>query len=290
MRDGSSSSDADRPIAKDMDDAESQLGFRTDLWRSARGIAATPELLVATLAVFGVGTVLDIASRQSHGPARPAFNVAWSVWELMVLGFWGTQRVWFQRHLDLGEVIGLTRRYVWRFVQLGLLLLVPIFTLAMCINVAWTVTGHAPPDPKDWPGWPLIGYFLFLDAALTFVVPALVDATASPVVALRIGKQLIRRTWPQCVWYLVLPGLTLASLARLIPTSSATPIWIGFAVVGPLLALWFRGAIFAFYLRQSPIVLPQARRRRSRPTRPKELTIRQQLKAEAKTRGSRAND
>jgi hypothetical protein len=80
---------------------ESSVGLRADLRASARRIVTTRELLVATIAVFGITTTLEIASRPRHGSERPAFDVAWVLWQLVALGFAGTERVWFQRYLSL---------------------------------------------------------------------------------------------------------------------------------------------------------------------------------------------
>jgi hypothetical protein len=54
------------------------------------------------------------------------------------------------------------------------------------------------------------------------------------------------------------PRLTLASLARLLPANTSMIAIIGTSVVGPLLALWFRGAILAFSLRHAPVITEDA--------------------------------
>jgi len=231
---------------------DSAVGIRTDLRSSARRIASTPELLVATFAVFGIATTLDIASRLQHGSGRPIFNVAFALWELVLLGFAGTERVWFQRYLGLAEVIALTRRYVWRFSKLALLALIPYFILAVSVSVLWAIVGKTAPAQDHWAPPVLFYYLLFLDGLLTFVVPALVETTKKPFEALRIGQQMIKNTWPGCAWYVILPGMTLASLAGLLPARSSIVAIIGTSIIGPFLALWFRGAILAFYLRHAP--------------------------------------
>ena len=233
---------------------EAQIGFRADLRNSARRIFATPELLVVTLAAYGVGDVLIVASRPSRS-GHSAFTAAFVVWQFVLLGFSGTQRVWFQRYLSLTDLIRLTRRYLWRFVKLGVLVCIAVlvvdFIVATGVFVSSHAAGQTPPHASAWMPGVSFGYVVFLDAALTFVIPALVDATGNPIEAIRMGRRMITSTWPGCIWYLVLPGLTFALLARFVPASWNTAEWLALAITGPVLALWFKGAIFAFYLRQT---------------------------------------
>jgi hypothetical protein len=141
---------------------------------------------------------------------------------------------------------------MWRFSKFAVLVFVPYVILAISIFTLWTIVGKTPPAPDHWAPPVLFCYLLLLDGLLTFVVPALVETTKNPIEALRIGQRMITDTWPACLWYLILPGLTLASFARLLPPTSSTVAIVGSSIVGPLLALWFRGAILAFYLRRAP--------------------------------------
>lgn len=211
---------------------------------------SSPLLLVFTIAESGVSSGILLASEASHGAARWWLNTLWWATALLWLGFLGTQRVWLQRafraeKLGVDEAISLTLRFVRRFVELALLVSIPLVPVAIVVTSI---------DPDSRPSLLLLAaYVLILDATLTFVVPALALTTRSPLQALRIGRQMIAATWPSCAWYLFLPGLTFALLLFVVPDS---PSLMGLRLLGalffPVVALWFKGAIVAFYLRHMP--------------------------------------
>ncbi len=92
-----------------------------------------------------------------------------------------------------------------------------------------------------------------MDFALTFVVPELALATTSVSTAWREGLRLIQQTWPRCGWYVLTPGLTLVALAQgLRPTADSPLLTVATTAVAATLALWFKSAIVAFYLRERP--------------------------------------
>jgi len=66
---------------------------------------------------------------------------------------------------------------------------------------------------------------------------------------------MLRETWPASAWYALTPGLTLPALGFALPRS-ALGHWgkVLVGVSGALLALWFKGAVVAFYLRNHPEV------------------------------------
>jgi hypothetical protein len=224
--------------------------LRADLARSFGAMRSAPLLVVFTVLVFGVTNYIGLAGDVSHGAAQVWLNVLWGALQLVVLGFVGTQRAWFQdafrgEKLRADEVTSLTIGYMRRFVELALLIVIPFVPVAMVVTSS---------DPDSRPGPVLIAAIaILLDVTLTFVVPALALTTSSVWQALRIGRQMISTTWPTCAWYVLLPGVTFASLVFVLPKSSTVKVvdLIG-AVLFPVIALWFKGAILAFYLRHAP--------------------------------------
>jgi hypothetical protein len=173
---------------------------------------------------------------------------------LIEAGFVGTQRVWFARiysgeHLSRAEIMPLTRSFVGRFVVLGLLTSVAVSPFLLLAH---------PPHERLQTGWAIlvVSVVLVLDIGLTFVVPALALTTRSVRDALRIGLRMIKAAWPTSAWYLLTPGLTLVLLSNAIRLSSFrpnVPLQIALLVSTGVLAVWFKGAIVAFYLRQPPV-------------------------------------
>jgi hypothetical protein len=60
---------------------------------------------------------------------------------------------------------------------------------------------------------------------------------------------MIAATWPRSAWYVLTPGLVFTSFGYFLPRRSASILVAG---VGATIALWFKGAIAAFYLRAHP--------------------------------------
>lgn len=215
--------------------------FRGDLRRSVEAIGQAPMLVVLT---FGLHVALYIS--------RPIVFIAAALF-LVEAGFVGTQRVWFARiyrgdHVSGREIVPLTGSFIGRFVFLGLL---------MSIAASPFVLLAHPPHERLQVGWAIVvvAVLLVVDIALTFVVPALALTTRSVSDALRIGLLMIKATWPTSAWYLVTPGLTLVLLSNAVQLSSYSPnvaLRIVLIASTAVLAVWFKGAIVAFYLRQPP--------------------------------------
>lgn len=213
--------------------------FRGDLARSWEAIGVAPMLIVLTI-------VLQISFSIS-GPIQFVFLPL----ALVEAGFLGTQRYWFAsvyrgERLSSHEVVQLTRSYIGRFVLLGLLSTVAVSPFLLIAH---------PPHERVQTGWAivLVALILGLDIALTFVVPALALTTRSVRDALRIGLRMISEAWPGSAWYLLTPGLTLVLLSNAIRLSSdgpSLPLRIALGGFTAMLALWFKSAIVAFYLRQ----------------------------------------
>jgi hypothetical protein len=209
-----------------------------------------PLLVGFTVLVFGVTNYIALAGDATDGVTHALLDVAWWGLQLVVLGFLGTQRAWFQdafrdKKLWADEAIPLTVGYVKRFVGLAVLVVIPMVPVAA---IAVSLNSHSSP------GRPLVAaYALLLDVTLTFAVPALALTTSSVWEALRIGRDMIASTWPTCAFYVLLPGVTIASLVLLLPESSTVrAVDLVGAVLFPVIALWFKGAILAFYLRHAP--------------------------------------
>jgi hypothetical protein len=217
------------------------LSFRGDLVASARALRRAPMLIVITL-------VLSVPVRAL---GRPEAIVSLPI-EIILVGFLGTQRVWLAALYEgdvmpWREIWSTTRSFIGRFVALGLV--VAAASIPIDLGLSFVVLRMGASFPAviviD------VGYALVLDVALTFVVPALALTTPSVGKALRIGLRMIRRTWPSCAWYVLTPGLTLVAVAQAFRPSSTTVVATAALVaITSALALWFKGAIVAFYLRQ----------------------------------------
>jgi hypothetical protein len=174
--------------------------------------------------------------------------------EIVLAGFFGTQRVWFARlyggdSLNWRDLWPVTRSFIGRFVALGVAVAIvstPVYVALPLVLLGSGMSLRAAIAV-------FIGYGLLLDVALTFVVPALALTTASVRVAGRVGLRMIRQTWPRCAWYAFTPGLTLAVLAQTFRPASSPPATTLVTIAATsTVALWFKGAIVAFYLRQNP--------------------------------------
>lgn len=214
-------------------------GFLGDLASSARVLRRAPALIVITL-VLSL-PVVRVSNR---------LLVLVIPFELVLAGFLGTQRVWFARlysgdRLRGRDIWPITRSFIVRFVVLGVIVSVVSLGLTIALSLL-----HVPLRVLFAVA---IGYGLVLDVALTFVVPALALTTSSIRRAWRIGLRMIRQTWPSCAWYVFTPGLTLVALSQALrPSTSGLATMVATALVTSALALWFKGAIVAFYLRRNP--------------------------------------
>lgn len=178
---------------------------------------------------------------------------------LALLGFSATERVYYlrlfqDRPFSIREVPTLTGQYFARFLRL--LLIVAAVFVALFLVVVLVEVGVHQRTTGTGSSLPLRVYLstLFIvflaDVALTFVSPALVFTTSSAWEALRFGLRLLRTTWPNSVWYVLTPGLTLYALAAIFPkTEIGAGVGTVVSVVGGLLAFGFKGAVVPYYLR-----------------------------------------
>jgi hypothetical protein len=207
-----------------------------------------PLLIVATAALAGgqrVARVVAVANKDARG----AMTILALVLFLVTVGFYGAQRFWLDAAFrgepySIGEAASQTRRCFGRFFALGVcvgLASLPVFIVAGAINSANTVVARA-----------LVFVTTFvIDVVLTFVVPALALTTTSVRQAFAIGRQVVAQTGQASLWYRVAPGIALLSLSELLPASTALGVLsVVIAMFSAVVALWFKGAILAFYLRQ----------------------------------------
>jgi hypothetical protein len=219
-------------------DATSWSVFKHDLGSSIEAIGLAPMLLVTAIVLELLGTFLG--------------HIVFLGLPLIVIefGFFGTLRVWFARvysgeRLSRGEVISLTRSFVGRFFVLGLLVsivLAPFLLLAREPHHSTDATLLIP----------VALVLIAFDLGLTFVVPALALTTRSVREAFRIGITMIKQEWPASAWYLLTPGLTLGVVSAALQLSSfdpGLPLRLAVVAATTVLAVWFKGAIVAFYLR-----------------------------------------
>lgn len=222
--------------------------FRGDLGQAA-GVLVSDPLLPALTAVLTGGAVALI--RFGHAWAALALPL-----ELFLLGFAGTQRVWFLRglrfrRLDPDEVWPMTMAFLPRFWLFGLvtgLCLVGSLLVLRAIGGLVLLPSHAAPV------WILLVPCLIGDVVLTFVTPALALSVRSWRKALRQGVRMLGATWPSSAFYVLTPGIALFALAAWAPAPGGIAARALLAAAGALLALWFRGAVVAFYVRLHPTV------------------------------------
>lgn len=215
--------------------------FLRDLGASAGGLAEAPLLVAITACLEGLTVALH---RVGPGPGFLALPVY-----LFLVGFVGTQRVWFLRiyrgkGLHRSEILPLTQAFLGRFLVLGLAIAIP-FAAAAVVLGSVAVSSRVG----------LVALALALDVALTFVTSALALSTRSVRAAVGQGLRMIAETWPNGALYVLTPGLVVVGLSATAPHSSAGAF--GAALLGAaaaLIALWFKGAVVAFYLRLHPNV------------------------------------
>jgi hypothetical protein len=229
-------------------------GVLAQLWRDlgqAGGVLVSDPLLPALTAVLTGGACA--LGRLGHGWAVLVLPL-----DLFLMGFAGTQRVWFLRafrfhSLDPDEIWPMTLAFIPRFLQLCLVTGVTLVAAAFVLRglgMPLTVASHAAAHRSLGV---LVGLCLIADVALTFVTPALALSVRSWREALRRGFRMLRETWPASALYALTPGIALLAASASAPTPEGGTFDIALvAAAGAVLALWFKGAIVAFYLRCNP--------------------------------------
>lgn len=225
--------------------------FGADLASSARALVSQPAVPLVSLGASLLLTVGPATSGHEPVVRSLAAQVVFFATQFFLLGWYGAERIFFQRHLEgkpvaLRHLLGLVKTFVGRFFAVGLLCVV---LFSAFFFVAFEVHG---PGSGPMPVWFPLGFCALLvamDFALTFVTPALAYTTRSAQRALWIGAAMIGQTWPRCALYVLCPPLALNVLNVIYPVS-ASPVRFALSVALALLGLLAKGAIAAFYLRE----------------------------------------
>lgn len=201
----------------------------------------SPGLPLLTLALLVTQSVLSVAARDHAVLIIGIIAVG-----LVALGFGGTQRIWYLRgfrrdRLAADEIGPLTFAFLGRFIVLGLLVMLVLVPVSAVARGVLDTTGIVITSV-------VLG--LIMDFALTFVTPALTFTTRSATEALGSGVRMIRKTWPASTYYVLAPGLLATTLSWVWPgTDAGLIVAQSFCVVSGMLALLFKGAVVAFFLR-----------------------------------------
>jgi hypothetical protein len=228
------------------------MTFREDLGRSWAAMKFAPLLIVTTAALAGCARLVRVVAVE-HPHTRGVMTLLGVVILLVTVGFYGAQRFWLDaafrgERYPIGDAARQTRRCFGRFFALGVCVVVaalPLFVVAAVINSASTVAGRAI--------FLLMTYAI--DVILTFVVPALALTSTSVRRAFAISRGVVVQTGRASASYRFAPGIALLGLVYVLPNSSSVgSLSVVLAMFSAEVALWFKGAILAFYLRQ-PVVL-----------------------------------
>jgi hypothetical protein len=218
--------------------------FARDLRWSVRAWTVDPRLPVAAFSVATV-EIVWLATLRSDSASAEVVSLASFAALVWLAGFRGVERVWYDR-------IGLGWRFSWsdirkcngdlrsRFIRLGILVIIPV-------GLAVTPLKHAPAGVR----YGVTGAVWFMvDALLTFVTVQLALITSSVREAIAGGLSVLRRTWPSCALYVLLPPL---GLQLLIETGAGfgTASRAAAAVVVAPIALACRGATVRYYDREA---------------------------------------
>jgi hypothetical protein len=217
--------------------ARREATFREDLAVSLGAWEKAPALPAITVLL---GVAFDIPRVVGPGGALISLPVG-----LLLVGWLGTQRIWYLRlfrgrQLERQELWPFTFAFLGRYLALGFLAGILFAFVAIPLSVA--VNG---PVARAIVVLPLVfvGDFVF-----TFVTPALAFSTRQVSEALRLGWRTLWDGWPATAPYAVAAPLLLIGVGQLLSRTLGAG---GFAasLVGLLLALLFKGATAAYYLR-----------------------------------------
>jgi hypothetical protein len=217
--------------------ARREATFADDLAISLGAWSQAPALPAITI-------VLGILSEVPDHLGGPGFLLALPA-TLVLAGWVGTQRIWYLRlfrgmHLERQELWPFTWAFLGRYLALGFLAGIPFALVVVPVSVA--VTGQVARAIVILP-------LVFVgDFVLTFVTPALAFSTRQVSVGLSIGWRTLWDGWPATAPYAVAAPLVLIGLGQLLPRTLGAGGFVA-SLVGLLLALLFKGATAAYYLR-----------------------------------------
>ncbi len=174
------------------------------------------------------------------------------------LGWYGVERVFFQRHLQQNPAawphfLRLVPRFIGRFLVIGVLVGLMLFTFTFgMLRIADPDIMHRADAAATLPIWTDVAFaalVILIDFALTFIPPALAYTTRSAGHAVKIGITMIAQTWPRSALYVVCPPLALTVLNYAFPVGGLGLRLLITSVLA-LVSLLAKGAIAAFYLRE----------------------------------------
>jgi hypothetical protein len=226
--------------------------FVADVSFAARALISQPAVLIVPLLLWCFPIIASAAGKTPH--KSPGVLLADLAIVLFWLGWAGAERIFFLRHLEkkpvtLGELLGYCPSFCGRFFKLSVLLGSAVFGPMLFMIVSRRTAPHAL-------GFKLgIAIFMALDFVLTFVPSALAFTTRSVRRSLRIGLQMIGRTWPRCGLYVLCPPLALNFVNTIYPTH-LTGVRLVVTAGLTALGLLAKGATAAFYLRERPTYGP----------------------------------
>ena len=227
----------------------SRVGFGADLASAARALLSQPSVPLVSLALM-----LLVCGDSRSGHDSDVRSVVGIASMFFLAGWYGVERVFFQRHLQgrpvpLPHLLRLVKPFLGRFLMLafwfGITFLAVFFSLARVIGMDFL-----DPDPIPLSlQVDMAAVVIAMDFALTFVTPALAYTTRSAWRALGIGFAMIGQTWPRSALYVLCPPLALSLLNYIVPVGGAVLHFILTSVL-LLISLLAKGAIAAFYLRE----------------------------------------
>lgn len=253
-----------------------QAQFRADL-RWALGVCREHPLLpLLSLAIglapllYSVGqhrTVHDgMVTTAPPSPLHQLLSFVGGAAVLALVGWPGTQRLWFlrastSRSMTFKEATQVTFRYFGRFAMLGLALgaaFLPLFVVAGIWYAEHTQRLEDGTVSTPAPTWQLLlitGVLtVIVDVVCTFVTPAIVFTSHRVRDALRIGRRLLRASWPSTAPYALIPPLAVVAFSLYSGLSPTTSVPL--VTVSTLLNLVVKGATAAYYLRVLPTPYP----------------------------------
>lgn len=219
--------------------SERYASFGPDLVAAIRLWRRHPFLPALSLLVWAAPALI---------PREAPWGVLALVFAILLVGYPGTERIWYQRAFE-GQAVSPREvwrslwRFFWPFLRLAILVMLLMFIVSFPLEL--TRRG----DERAFLVL-LALFFLLTDVALTFVVPALTFTTRRVREAVRIGLAMIRDQWPGSAWYALAPPLAVLVLVR-------APLLFGrlgsigrfaTAIGATLMSLAFKGAIARFFL------------------------------------------
>jgi hypothetical protein len=227
--------------------------FVADVVWAGRALLAQPGVLIISLIFWCVPNFLSLIGVGWGASAGVSLLLL-----PLSLGWVGAERMFFlRRHqqtkVTLPELVALAPSFVGRFLSLGLrvgIVVAPV--MSICGYVMGRFQSVLPVSGQTALRLGIGLMMLAVDLVLTFVPSALVYTTRSAREALRIGRAMIRQTWPRSALYVLCPPLALNMLNAMYPTH--VPLVSLLTTAGlAALGLLAKGATAAFYLRQHPV-------------------------------------